>query len=63
MVGRHQSGVIYGAALVVMMLVAREGVVGLATKILGRIGERMKFVAKESNQPGEENQARVHRVG
>jgi hypothetical protein len=55
--------VIYGGALVVMMLVAREGVVGLATKILRRIGERMKIAAKENTQPSEDNPARVHRVG
>jgi branched-chain amino acid transport system permease protein len=57
------TGVIYGAALVVMMLVAREGVVGLATKILRRIGERMKSAVKERDKPNEDSPARVHRVG
>jgi branched-chain amino acid transport system permease protein len=57
------TGVIYGGALVVMMLVAREGVVGLATKILSRIGERMKVATKDKIQPSEDNPARVHRVG
>jgi branched-chain amino acid transport system permease protein len=48
------TGVIYGGVLVVMMLVAREGVVGLAAKALSRISDRTRGAAKRSNEPGED---------
>jgi branched-chain amino acid transport system permease protein len=57
------TGVIYGATLVVMMLVAREGVVGLATKFWSRINQRMKAAAMESKKPSDDSRERVHRVG
>jgi branched-chain amino acid transport system permease protein len=57
------TGVIYGGALVLMMLVAREGVVGLVTKAWSRTGERMKVVAIEGPKPGDDGRERVHRVG
>lgn len=58
------TGVIYGAALVVMMLVAREGVVGLVTKLLSRINARMKAAATtQANKPSDDIRERVQRVG
>jgi branched-chain amino acid transport system permease protein len=57
------TGVIYGAVLIVMMLVAREGVVGLLTKALSRIGKPMKAAPIERGEPGEASRERVHRVG
>ncbi len=57
------TGVIYGGVLIVMMLVAREGVIGLVTKALSRVGERMKAMAIERNKPSEASRERVHRVG
>jgi branched-chain amino acid transport system permease protein len=57
------TGVIYGGVLIVMMLVAREGVVGLMTKALRRIGERMKAVATQRAKPNQASPERVPRVG
>src|SRR3954469_6350870 len=48
------TGVIYGAALVVMMLVAREGVVGLAAKGLSWILDQLTRTKKQS-KPSEDS--------
>jgi len=49
------TGVIYGAALVVMMLVAREGVVGLVTKGLSRLSDKLTNAEKHGSKSNEDS--------
>ena len=55
------SGLIYGGAMVLMMLVARDGVVGLAAGLAARLRQRLAAGTVRKTGPGNEKISRSQR--